>query len=65
MCTALRASRKCSACCCQYHQPSFMVSLAIGPESEQAEEAEALAQLPVLASGAREKFDSHWKRKQG
>lgn len=38
MCTALRASRKCCACCCQYHQPSFMVSLAIGPESEQAEQ---------------------------
>lgn len=37
MCTALRARRKCCACCCQY-QPSFMDSHAVGSESEQAEE---------------------------
>lgn len=37
MCTALRASRKCCACCCQY-QPSFMDSHAVGFECEQAEE---------------------------
>lgn len=45
MCTALRASRKCCACCCQY-QPSFMDSHAVGFESEQAEELKLQLSFP-------------------